>query len=53
VVGKGGKRVKSVGQNARRAISQLLGCPVHLKLFVKVSPNWSRDKAGLRDMGYE
>lgn len=53
VVGKGGSRIKSVGQNARKAISQLLGCPVHLRLFVKVSPNWSRDKAGLRDMGYE
>jgi len=53
VVGKGGSRIKSVGQNARRSISQLLGCPVHLRLFVKVSPNWSRDRVSLRDMGYE
>lgn len=53
VVGKGGQRIKKVGERARQAISELLRCPVHLKLFVKVSRNWSRQRRGIRDMGYE
>ncbi len=53
VVGKGGARIKEVGAQAREAISQLLGCPVHLKLYVKVSKNWSRETKGIRNMGYE
>lgn len=53
VVGKGGRRIKEVGQQARAAISQLLGCPAHVKLHVKVSSNWSRVERGIREMGYE
>ena len=53
VVGKGGQRIKAIGESGRVAISQLLGCPVHLLLHVKVAPNWSRDGGGIRSMGYE
>lgn len=53
VVGKGGRRIKEVGQHAREAISQLLGCPAHVKLYVKVATNWSRIERGIRQMGYE
>jgi GTP-binding protein Era len=53
VIGKGGARIRAVGEKARAAISELLGCPAHVKLFVKVSRNWSRDARGLRTMGYE
>ncbi len=53
VVGKGGQRIKAIGEAGRGAISQLLGCPVHLLLTVKVAPNWSRDGGGIRSMGYE
>jgi GTPase len=53
VVGKGGQRIKAIGEAGRRAISQLLNCPVHLLLHVKVAPNWSRDGGGIRSMGYE
>ncbi|HKE17416.1 MAG TPA: GTPase Era [Kofleriaceae bacterium] len=53
VVGKGGQRIKAIGTAGRAAIAQLLGCPVHLLLHVKVSPNWSSGAGGLRDMGYE
>jgi GTP-binding protein Era len=53
VVGKGGQRIKEVGQAAREAVSQLLGCPAHVKLYVKVSTNWSRMERGIREMGYE
>src|SRR5690606_8582859 len=53
VVGKGGQRIKAIGEAGRAAISELLGCPVHLVLHVKVAPNWSRGGGGLRAMGYE
>ena len=53
VVGKGGTRIKEVGQRAREAVSQLLGCPAHVKLHVKVANNWSRMERGIREMGYE
>jgi GTP-binding protein Era len=53
VVGKGGQRIKAIGESGRKAISQLLGCPVHLLLHVKVAPNWTRDGGGIRTMGYE
>ena len=53
VVGKGGRRIKMVGSRARQAISQLLGCEVHVKLHVKVASAWSRVDAGIRRMGYE
>lgn len=53
VVGKGGQRIKAIGSAGREAIAQLLGCPVHLLLHVKVSPNWSGGAGSLREMGYE
>jgi GTPase len=53
VIGKGGARIKEVGIRARDALSQLFGCPVHVKLFVRVSENWSRTRRMLRDLGYE
>ena len=53
VVGKGGRRVKAIGEAARRSIGQLMGCPVHLIVRVVVSANWSRGAGGLRQMGYE
>jgi GTP-binding protein Era len=53
VVGKGGSKIKAVGERSRAAISQLLGCPVHVKLFVKVKTNWSQGKRSIRDLGYE
>ncbi len=53
VVGKGGQRIKQIGERARKSIAQLLGCPVHLKLFVKVVEGWSQKNRSIRDMGYE
>jgi len=53
VVGKGGARIKQLGIAAREALSELLGCPVHLNLFVKVIPDWSRGERGIRQLGYE
>src|SRR5262249_6871003 len=53
VVGKGGQRIKALGQAGRKAVADLLGCPVHLLLRVIVTPGWSRGGGGLRQMGYE
>ncbi|MCS6912744.1 MAG: GTPase Era [Myxococcales bacterium] len=52
VVGEGGRMVRHIGTRARAEIAKLLGCPVHLELFVRVDPRWSRTQAGLREMGY-
>lgn len=53
LVGEGGRMVREIGSRARREIGKLLGCPVHLKLFVRVDEGWSRDARALRDLGYE
>lgn len=53
VVGKGGARIKQLGIAARQAVSELLDCPVHLNLHVKVVPDWSRGERGIRQLGYE
>ncbi|MEQ8664389.1 MAG: GTPase Era [Rhodospirillales bacterium] len=43
VLGKGGSRIKSLGTAARKELSELLECTVHLKLFVKVREKWGDD----------
>ncbi len=53
VVGEGGKMVKAIGTRARAEITNLLGIPAHLKLFVKVDPEWTRTQASLKRLGYE
>ncbi len=52
VVGKGGARIKQLGVDARAAVAELLGCPVHLTLHVKVVPEWSQGQRGLSSLGY-
>jgi GTP-binding protein Era len=53
VVGAGGSRIKTIGSNARVEISKLLGCPAHVRLTVRVSPDWTRRLAERRRFGYE
>ncbi|MBI5136024.1 MAG: GTPase Era [Nitrospirae bacterium] len=52
LIGKGGARIKALGQAARAQMEQVTGQPVHLRLFVKVQPNWRKDTQFLREMGY-
>ena len=47
VLGKGGSRLKSIGQAAREAIAEHLGRKVHLFLHVKVNPRWDEDRSPL------
>ncbi len=51
VIGKGGERIKDVGQKARVEIEELLGSKVFLELWVKVRPNWAVDVELLRELG--
>ena len=51
VLGKGGSRIKSIGQAAREELSELLGQKVHLFLHVKTDERWSEDKEMFEEMG--
>ena len=51
VIGKGGERLKDVGQKARADIEEMLGTQVFLELWVKVRRDWTDDPAFLRDLG--
>ncbi|HET9814086.1 MAG TPA: GTPase Era [Sphingomicrobium sp.] len=53
VIGKGGSRLKQIGQAARGAISEHLGRKVHLYLHVKVNPKWGEDRHLYQDIGLE
>jgi GTP-binding protein Era len=53
VIGKGGSRLKQIGQAAREAISEHLGRKVHLMLHVKVNPKWDEDRSLYREIGLE
>jgi GTP-binding protein Era len=52
LIGAGGSRIKSIGTRARGKIEALIGSAVYLDLHVKVLPNWRRDAAALRRLGY-
>jgi GTP-binding protein Era len=41
VLGKGGSKLKAIGEAARKELSDLLGCKVHLFLHVRVEENWA------------
>jgi GTP-binding protein Era len=53
VIGKGGARLRTIGQLAREEIAQHLGRKVHLYLHVKVSPRWDEDRGLYKDIGLE
>jgi GTP-binding protein Era len=53
VLGKGGATIKSIGADSRKEISEIMGVPVHLFLFVKVRENWGDDPDRYKEMGLE
>ncbi|MBE5073250.1 GTPase Era [Erythrobacteraceae bacterium E2-1 Yellow Sea] len=53
VLGKGGARIKSIGEAARKELSEMLGVKVHLFLHVKVSENWAEDKEIFEEIGLD
>jgi GTP-binding protein Era len=52
VLGKGGARIRAIGEAARHAITAALARPVHLLLHVRVEPGWPGNPALLKDLGF-
>ena len=52
VIGKGGDVLKFVGTQARHALQQLFDEKIYLRLWVKVSRDWSDNERALRQFGY-
>jgi GTP-binding protein Era len=51
IIGKGGAKIRDIGERARRDIENLLGRQVFLKLFVKVVEDWRNRERDLNEMG--
>lgn len=53
VIGANGQQIKKLGRAAREKIERLVGVPVYLDLWVKVLPNWRRNRGALLRFGYD
>ncbi|MEL7446227.1 MAG: GTPase Era [Pseudomonadota bacterium] len=53
VLGKGGQRIKAIGEAARTELAEILGVKVHLFLHVKVSEGWSEDREVFEEIGLD
>lgn len=53
VLGKGGARIKSIGQSARMELEEIMERPVHLKIFVKVDEKWAERAENLSFYGLQ
>jgi GTP-binding protein Era len=53
VLGKGGSRIKAIGEAARAELSEVLGQKVHLFLHVKVDQNWSENREIFDEIGLD
>jgi GTP-binding protein Era len=52
IIGKGGERIKAVGEDARHDIEKLVEKKVYLELWVKIKEGWSDDERALQSLGY-
>lgn len=52
IIGKGGRRLKEVGQQAREEMEQLFSMKIFLEMWVKVQPGWRDNPRILDDLGY-
>lgn len=53
VIGKGGDVLKFVGSKARKALQELFEEKIYLRLWVKVSRDWSDSERALRQFGFD
>ena len=53
VLGKGGSRIKAIGEAARKELSEVLGVKVHLFLHVKVEENWAESREIFEEIGLD
>ena len=53
IIGKGATAIKRIGRDARTKIENLTGKKCYLELFVSIKKGWTKDKQGLKDLGYD
>jgi GTP-binding protein Era len=53
VLGKGGSKIKAIGEAARKELAEVLGQKVHLFLHVKVEENWADDREIYEQIGLD
>ena len=52
LIGKGGAMLKKIGTAARKDLEAFFGCPVTLRLWVKVKEGWRERPQVLQSLGY-
>jgi len=52
IIGKAGRMLKRIGEQARIDIEQMVGRKVFLKLWVRVQKKWTRDTKAIKRFGY-
>ena len=52
VIGRGAETVKYVRKCSERELSEMFGVKVALEIWVRVEPNWMKNKKLLTEMGY-
>ncbi len=53
IIGKNAEAIKRIGKDARLKIEKLTGRKCFLELFVSIKKGWTKDKQGLRSLGYD
>lgn len=53
IIGKGATAIKRIGKDARVKIEKLTGKKCFLELFVSIKKGWTKNKDGLKALGYE
>jgi len=53
IVGRGGSAIKRIGKDARQKIERLTGRKCYLELFVSIKKGWTKDRKGLKELGYD
>lgn len=53
IIGKGGEKLKQIGQQARLDIERFLGAKVYLELWVRVKEDWRNKENFISDIGFE
>ncbi|MBA4355215.1 MAG: GTPase Era, partial [Novosphingobium sp.] len=53
VLGKGGAKIKAIGEASRKELTELLEAKVHLFLHVKVDERWADAKEIYEEIGLE
>ena len=52
IIGRGGQKLKKIGERARREIETFLGRKIFLELWVNVEKNWTQNPRTLDRLGY-